>query len=384
MSLPKHPIGYYDVDGTVYLNKTEALHDATRFCKNVKWNFHEDVYSKVDWTRRPTGSLLDWYKLRAQQIRDQYDYVVLHFSGGMDSWTILDTFLRNNIKIDEVFTRWADAERKYTPASHTDYNEANLHSEYEYAVVPVLEYLSKNHPEINIVVDDFSECLQSDFNEDFVLKSNHYQLMSTYYRFNRKSTFELEQEKKGKRVAVIYGYEKTRVAVQNGNFYAFFTDVLGGLNETPGRDVEFFYWTPDMPEIPILQAHSIKDYLLENLDLLDPENPKNKDLMSHGYRELYQQICYPHYNMNTFQTDRPQGGLVWKSDLWIAKYNPRYYQSWRSTTKNFFNSIDAKYKNTNRIGVVTGMQAFSSPMYLIQEGVNIPNFLWYYQDLLTA
>ena len=384
MSLPKHPIGYYEVDGQIYLNKTQALHDASRFNKSVKWNFHEDVFANTDWTVRPAGTLDDLYKERAQQLRDSYDYLVLHFSGGMDSWTVLDTFLRNNIHIDEVFTRWGKAERNYRTASFDQTDEVNLHSEFEYAVLPVLEYLEKNHPEINIVVDDFSECFQSDFNEDHVLNSNHYQLMSTYYRFNRKSNFELEQEQKGKSVAVIYGYEKTRVSVQNGNFYAFFTDVLGGLNETPGRNVEFFYWTPDMPSIPVLQAHSLKEYIIEHLDLLDPENPANKELMREGYRELYQKICYPHYNIDTFQVGKPVGGLIWKSDTWIAKYNPRYYQSWRSTTTNLFNSIDDRFKVIKSTGMMTGLQAFSSPMYLVHQDINIPDFLWFYQDLLTA
>lgn len=381
---PKCPIGYYEVDGKIYLNKTQALVEASKTNKQVRWDFHEDVFKAQNWTVRPTGTLLEHYKLRAQQLRDQYDYLVLHFSGGMDSWTVLDTFLRNGIHIDEVFTRWADAERKYKDPSYTETDEANLHSEFEYAVVPVLEYLQKNHPEINVVVDDFSECLQQDFNDDFVLHSNHYQLMSTYYRFNRKSKFELEQEKKGKKVAVIYGYEKTRLTSQNGNLYAFFTDVLGGLNETPGRSIEFFYWTPDMPSIPILQAHSIKDYLLENSDLLDANNPKNTALMTTGYRELYQKVCYPHYNMDTFQVGKPVGGLIWKSDTWIAKYNPRYFQSWRSSTDNFFKALDNKFKVIKPNGMVTGMQALASPLYLLQENIELPSFYGFYQDMITA
>ena len=120
----------------------------------------------------------------------------MNFSGGADSWNILHTFLTNNIKLDEVYTRWGRAERKYTPANPFDTKEGNLGSEFEYAVVPVLEYIKKNYPEIAIVVDDYSECYQQDFKEEHILLSDHYQLLPSAWKYNRNPSQEIKLEKK--------------------------------------------------------------------------------------------------------------------------------------------------------------------------------------------
>ena len=48
----------------------------------IRFYFHDHLFKKFDWTVEPDVSLQNLYKLRAQQIRDEYDYVILSFSGG--------------------------------------------------------------------------------------------------------------------------------------------------------------------------------------------------------------------------------------------------------------------------------------------------------------
>ena len=62
------------------------------------------MFSKCDWTTEPEPGvpLSEYYRRRAQQIRDKYDYVVLLYSGGPDSNNILHAFVHNGIKIDEI------------------------------------------------------------------------------------------------------------------------------------------------------------------------------------------------------------------------------------------------------------------------------------------
>ena len=66
------------------------------------WDFNESVFSSYDWTVEPNESIADLYRQRAQQLRDKYDYIVLMFSGGADSTTVLRSFLDNDIKLDEA------------------------------------------------------------------------------------------------------------------------------------------------------------------------------------------------------------------------------------------------------------------------------------------
>jgi hypothetical protein len=343
----------------------------------IKWNFHDDLFSQQDWTKRPAGTLKDLYKQRAQQLRDSYDYLVLNFSGGADSWNILHTFLTNNIKLDEIYTRWGRAERKYKSADPFDIKEGNLGSEFEYAVVPVLDYVRKNYPQINIVIDDYSECYQQDFKEEYLFLSDHYQLMPSPFRYGRKSEKEIALENKNKKIGVIYGYDKIRCKVENENFYAYFSDGMSGSYDsdiTSNRKFELFYYSIDLPQLPILQAHYIK----ESLSIL----PLSMDIKTiKKYRDLYTIVCYPEYNRDTLQVNKLLGTHISNSDSWIHSYNPRYFKSWKWHYDQLFNSIDKKFlwqpQNTS---LNTGVKSSNSKYYLIgkitdYEKNNLLNFL---------
>lgn len=359
------PHGYYIVNDQVYANKAQAIYASKG--NTVTWNFHDDIFSASNWTKRPAGLLKDLYKDRAQQLRDKYDYLVLNFSGGPDSWNILNTFLVNNIKIDEIFTRWAKAERKYRTANNTNTDEANLGSEFEYAVLPVLESIAKTHPEINIVIDDYSDGYMQELKEGQILESNHYQMMPSFFRFNRKSESELLAEKHNKSVGVVYGYDKIRCCVRDGNFYSYFLDCIGGTALDHSRTFELFYWSPEFPQLPILQAHSIKDRLKQSIEL--------KNL---SYRQLYTQVCYPDYDTNTFQVQKGWGGMLCKSDLWIPKFNPRYYESWKWSIDQLYNSIDKKYLSYHPRDqkITVGFKPILSREYLVEENCGLPDLVW--------
>jgi hypothetical protein len=102
-----HIRGYYEVGDKIYFNKIEAVRAASQTKQQLVWHFHDDVFGKFDWSIRPQGTLRDLYRERAQQIRDKYDYIIIYFSGGADSWTVLNSFLANGIHVDEVFTHAA-------------------------------------------------------------------------------------------------------------------------------------------------------------------------------------------------------------------------------------------------------------------------------------
>jgi hypothetical protein len=373
MIFQNSPHGYYIVGDQRYINKTEAVFKASTTNKELVWKFHEEVFGTINWQQRPAGTLLDLYRDRAQQIRDKYDYVVVNFSGGMDSWTVLNSFLSNGIHVDEIFTRWSFAERKFKNADINNKDSSNLSSEFEYAVVPVLEHVKKNYPNINIVIDDYSECIHRELSEADFFASNHYQSMLSFFRFNRRSKFEQEQIEKNRSVGVVHGLDKIKCGIANNSFYAYFTDNLGGTWE-PDRNTEFFYWSPDAPMIPVMQAHNILEFILDNLEQMKQLKLNGADT-KHIYKHIYQIVCCPDYNPDTFQVAKPTGSMVWKSDHWVNKYNPRYFQSWQWTNKQFLGSIDNQYILRNSAGMQLGLKKYTSPHYIINNNIDIPGFL---------
>jgi hypothetical protein len=349
--------GLYEVGNHQFLNKTDALIEATKKGIDCHWNFHEKIYSAADWSIRPSGTLKELYRRRAQQIRDNYDYIIIHFSGGADSWTVLNSFLSNGIHVDEVYSRWAFSERKYKDADPHNFKEINLSSEYEFAAYPVLKEIEKTYPKTNIYIDDYSDAYTKEVTEQVLTGGNHYLTLGTFHRFNRKSPWEISAGNQGKRVAVIYGFDKIQCVINDGMVDAYFVDRFGGTDVDPLRAIEFFYWSPDMPEIPIMQAHDIKYYYeTHNSELAN---------FSRYNRNAYLRSCYPDYNENTFQVGKPIGSTMWTSETWIHKFNPRYTESWRWALKQFQPMVDKRFKQYYNDIFEVGYKVMKSKFYTI-------------------
>lgn len=347
--------GIYEVGSQQYLNKTDALIKATSTGQDVHWNFHDQTYGAHDWSKRPSGTLAELYRRRAQQIRDSYDYVIVHFSGGADSWTVLNSFLSNGIHVDEVFSRWAMAERKYKDATALDHREINLASEYEFAALPVLKEIEKKYPQVHIHIDDYSDAYTQDVDENTLQNGNLYTTLGTFHRFSRKSPQEQVAIDKGKSVAVVYGFDKIQYCIIDNMVYAYFVDRFGGTDTDPARNVEAFYWSPELPEIPIMQAHDMKSYYEHH-----PEHDLNQ-----FSRKTYVQVCYPEYNTETFQVGKPMGTEVWQSELWINQFNPRYYQSWRWALDQYQPNVDPRFCEYLNSKIKLGYKIHKSNLYCL-------------------
>ena len=89
-------LGFYTVNGKNFYSKPQALLEATATGQFPTWNFNREVFSRMDTTKEPQLSLRELYRMRAQQLRDRYDYIRLEFSGGSDSATVLYSFINNN------------------------------------------------------------------------------------------------------------------------------------------------------------------------------------------------------------------------------------------------------------------------------------------------
>ena len=92
--------GYYNVGDLFFRNKSAALTYASRTNQSITWDFNFDIFKAQSTKPRLNISLGELYRQRAQQIRDTYDYVILSYSGGSDSDTILKAFVDNNILLD--------------------------------------------------------------------------------------------------------------------------------------------------------------------------------------------------------------------------------------------------------------------------------------------
>jgi hypothetical protein len=98
--------GNWAVGTDKFNDKIDAAIHATQSKKDLIFEYNDNVWDSFDRSQLGKIRLTELYRQRAQQLRDRYDYLVLYYSGGADSSNILDTFIKNNIKLDCVYVRW--------------------------------------------------------------------------------------------------------------------------------------------------------------------------------------------------------------------------------------------------------------------------------------
>ena len=97
--------GYWGVNNHYFFNKVDCLRYATKIKDfKVSYHYYDSVFQTVKWNNESTESLEQLYKKRAKQLRQKYNHLALLFSGGADSTNVLDSFLDNNISLDEIIT----------------------------------------------------------------------------------------------------------------------------------------------------------------------------------------------------------------------------------------------------------------------------------------
>lgn len=332
--------GYYRIGDLYYNHKFNALRAASKSKLPITWDFNHAVYQQQALRPRLNLSVDELYRQRAQQLRDQYDYIILAYSGGADSDQMLRTFLQHKIHIDEVWCDWPHllVEKSNWRWDGTD-AEHNIHMEYLDVVKPTLQWLSQQHPEIKIhQSDSFAELplLETadvaDVMGDF--GPTVYTGMTRYRYINRYAS---ELRSQGKNVAIVLGVDKCVPAKQGLDigfmFYDYNVWIKSQISLTESVIYEYFYWTPHMPEIVTEQAHKIWDILKlspeQTTRWLNKKGSAHKQRGSVWFDDVIKFTCYPHWDRRKFQV--PKTGVV--NNLHYGPMlnqfkNERWYQCW--------------------------------------------------------
>lgn len=280
--------GYYTVGDFKTYSKLEAIELSGKIKKPLQWRFNQAEFDQFDWTQEPPGSLEFWYKKRAQQIREKYDYIVIWYSGGADSHNVLMSFVRNNIFVDEI--------AQYHNLDGDGGNKRTfLNEEVFETSAPITQNLIANNPIYKHTkhrLVDLSTVQAKVLNQDGN-KWDYFYKIGTHPSPNALSRSYLRESvsdyqtliDQGKRVCFIHGSEKPCVQQNNNQWYVCFSDMVDNAvnprTQMLDRDWEhdeLFYWTPDMPQLAAKQAHVVKRFLTH----LTPESIDNINVSSHN------------------------------------------------------------------------------------------------------
>lgn len=258
--------GYYTVGKLKVYSQIEAVELHQRLNLPIDWHFNEEVFRHCDWTVEPKESISDLYRKRCEQLRENYDHLILVYSGGADSDNILNFFIENNIRLDEVVS--------YMDYEGSQNRLSQFNAEIFEVAIPKIKKIQEKQPLLKHTIIDTTQLTLKKFsslNLDLIYNQN-----TTTGTFSTiKDDLKMSQNhwremfSVGKKVGFIWGVDKPKVLVDDDlNFNYIFTSPGISAAITPEMQRrnniwefdELFYWSPDFPKIPIKQAHIIKNF----------------------------------------------------------------------------------------------------------------------------
>ena len=271
MILSADKFGYYTVGDLKTYSKLEAIEWQTRTGIWPEWNFNKHIFDSYNWHIEPTKSLWEMYKERAIQIRNEYDYIVLFYSGGSDSSNILSAWLEAGCKIDEIASM-INLEGSSKRRDLYD-NITDIADEPFRLVRPKIKQLQEQgykfkFREIDICQHtlDFIDLVKDDYFYYMNHSPSPNNIIKAIFRQNIPDYKKLIAE--GKRLCFVWGTEKPSISTDANGWYFTFNDILDNCvnpfvqqRYNDGWYDELFYWSPDYPEIVIKQAHTVKNYI---------------------------------------------------------------------------------------------------------------------------
>jgi hypothetical protein len=393
--LPNSPLGFYKVGFRTFSSKFDALFYATSTGQKPLYHYYDEAWDTalLKYKYSPTTNFSYLYGERARQVREKFDYLVLHFSGGVDSTTVLQSFIMNGIKLDEVYVRWPlklIQSSAYTP-NPNDRRATNMLSEWDFSIKPKLDWLKTNHPDIKIVIEDWTDDLYKTsldtFNETLFKKHNHNFGLVNFIYSEMVSKSSLEAQAKKLKVGHIYGAEKPLITYDSNSdaFFMYFTDIATAsvgfqhsFNKFDTENRVDFYHAPDFPELTLARATAMAAYIRANPNYTYLVDAKNAVLSSEerskrmdSFQKLCAKVIYPNWNPNTFQVD--------KIDVSNRLFHPWYHYVFNNTEfiekqrkietvlKDMSFGIEDTLKTFDSVGNTVGVNPVRTKFFKLNE-----------------
>lgn len=284
MNIQDHPYyNYYEQEGKKLPSKIMSYYASylpPKKKEGIVWRLHhfENKLENLNLLEEPVEDLQQLYIQRAQYLRDNYEYLILNYSGGPDSHNILETFLLNGIFLDEIFIYSYFNESDIDNLYHKDIATFSLFPEFyeaEKSALPIAKYLVEKYSPhtkitfVNNMYEVHKKFWETITEEDFVksVKGNASILMSHRHIGRvrdpnfKHSWKDLKQRKK---TAHIWGIEKPGLKCDDKGIFARLLDhtILSRIDlqylltsEDIPNNHELFYIHPDFTKLFLKQCH---------------------------------------------------------------------------------------------------------------------------------
>ncbi|MGZ4850080.1 MAG: hypothetical protein ACXV2C_01715 [Candidatus Bathyarchaeia archaeon] len=344
--------GYYFASGVKSYSKFECMQNG-----RTTFHFNDEVFSAINTKVEPNETLPELYRDRARQIRDAYDYVVLMYSGGSDSDTVLNSFVSIGCKIDEIATTWDYPTTGLAQSFHN--------AEVTNVVLPKIKELKDKGLDFNFRTIDITKLglnTFKSFGTNFEYYVNHHMSPNNMAKHFLRDHIKEWQDiiATGKKLVLVWGSEKPVLHVENDKWYFRFADRLdnciGPYTFKPGWYDEMFFWTPDMPEIVVKQAHTVKKFCSTYNDQAwmwqDTPNDSgyNKTLDKYLTYAGLKCVIYPAWDPHTFCNGKGSSMIYSERDNFFFEGNV-YVDRFNDIVDSLFRQTHNKTPRKNRFAI---------------------------------
>ena len=254
-----NPNYHYVVDGQRMTSKNQAMIMAGGDVSRIHFYNMEHVWDHADW-QEPTETFDELCVARCRQLRDQYDHLCLWLSAGYDSQTILASFIRAGIKIDEI--------------SYKNRGEYYDDPEIPFVLESIKHYKDTYNKNLRVqLVDvnyDYTRNLYLQLKGEWILQPTDGSVrvsksIASFVQRYHEGVLRNRDATIGTR-ADIYGKEKPKLDLRDGQWYMQSNDAT--VRDMMAASIVEFYISADMPQLYVKQCHMAMGFFesLPNID----------------------------------------------------------------------------------------------------------------------
>jgi len=218
-------------------------------------------WKSLDW-KEPPESYNILLKERCQQLRDKYPYLTIYYSGGPDSETVIESFVRNNIFIDEIVINRVALNKNECSNPQIDIG------------IKKLKKIQKLIPKTRITVNDITEKVilnffNSSYWDTFPAQTGYTTLLTRLSKVSLARRGIKQYFYNDHFSGHIQGDAKTGLEYdpKTKDFYTRLN--FGHFGQSGNWYDEWFFTTLDYPKLHIKQTHLVKNYFKKNKELLN-------------------------------------------------------------------------------------------------------------------
>jgi len=362
-------------------------HDALTYKKTlphatVYFHWFDDAFARINVSVEPPETYGELCRRRAQELRDTYSHLRFWFSGGADSQSALNSFIDNNIHLDEiVLARYPDGINTTNPNHTTDRENA-------IAALPALERIKHKLTRTKITLiqantNDLDEWFNGATDPEKIsgfdsVDGNHNFTLDLGWALGTKLRDPVKLD-----FCDIFGGSKVKLWKNSNKWYFYFVDATLHDSFFSSRTEDFFI-SRTFPELYLKTVYILQKFHINSNSTDEFINTLHKrTLLSKIYnvalgRELVPDVVSFKWFFETYNPD------IWDKHRLVGRYSEYFFRNVINSTegqrwhRNYKKTMDAMIHdhaedwNTDPFGNICppeyARKGFLSKFYCLNDG----------------